>query len=64
MPDSDNLHLARRYLEAIERGGSDDSLAFFAPDVVQEEFPNRLTRRGYGGTLPPCGRRANAAARG
>jgi len=46
MPDSANLQLARRYLEAIERGESGDSLAFFAPDVVQEEFPNRLTPNG------------------
>jgi len=63
MPDSDNLQLARRYLEALERGESGDSLAFFAPDVVQEEFPNRLTPKGHGETLPPCGRRASAAAR-
>src|SRR4051812_27570240 len=44
--DSDNLTIARRYLESIESGEPGDSLAFFAPDVVQEEFPNRLTPQG------------------
>jgi len=44
--ESDNLAVARRYLEAIERGNPGDSLAFFAEDVVQEEFPNRLVPQG------------------
>jgi ketosteroid isomerase-like protein len=44
--DSDNLSVARRYLEAIESGEPGASLAFFAPGVVQEEFPNRLTPQG------------------
>jgi ketosteroid isomerase-like protein len=44
--ESDNLAVARRYLEAIERGDPGDSLAFFAEDVVQEEFPNRLLPQG------------------
>jgi ketosteroid isomerase-like protein len=45
--DVDNLALARRYLEAIERGETADVLAsFLAADVVQEELPNRLTPRG------------------
>src|SRR5262245_62135088 len=44
--ESDNLALARRYLEAIERGNPGDSLAFFAAEVVQEEFPNRLLPQG------------------
>ena len=44
---SDNLALARSYLEAIERGATGDELAdFFTDDVVQEEFPNRLTPQG------------------
>ena len=45
-----NLETARRYLAAIEgesaggaRGSAD---AFFAADVVQEEFPNRLVPTG------------------
>ena len=44
--ESDNLAVARRYLEAIERGNPGDCLAFFAEDVVQEEFPNRLVPQG------------------
>ena len=45
-PES-NLDTARRYLRAIERGADESELAaFFAPDVVQEEFPNRLVPAG------------------
>ncbi|MDP9120721.1 MAG: nuclear transport factor 2 family protein [Acidobacteriota bacterium] len=47
--DSDNLTLARRYLAAIERGTggeAGDALSFFAPEGVQEEFPNRLLPHG------------------
>jgi len=44
---SSNLAAARRYLEALERGAEGDELAaFFAPEVVQEEFPNRLVPAG------------------
>ena len=45
--DSKNLDLAKWYLGAIESGAAGDELAgFFAPDVVQEEFPNRLLPQG------------------
>jgi ketosteroid isomerase-like protein len=44
---TDNLAIARRYLEAIENGTEGGALAeFFAKDVVQEEFPNRLSPIG------------------
>jgi ketosteroid isomerase-like protein len=37
----------RRYLNAIEQGSTGAALAdFFAPEVVQEEFPNRLVVQG------------------
>lgn len=43
----DLLALARRYLAAIEAGATGaDLAAFFAADVVQEEFPNRLVPQG------------------
>ena len=45
----EHLELARRFLAAIEAGTTDpdvDALAFYAPDVVQEEFPNRLLPDG------------------
>ena len=43
----DNLTTARRYLEALENGAEGDALAeFFTTDVVQEEFPNRLSPIG------------------
>jgi ketosteroid isomerase-like protein len=44
---SPNQDLARRYLKAIEAGATGDTLAlFFDPDLVQEEFPNRLVPDG------------------
>ncbi len=41
---SANLEIARRYIQAIEQGAT--LAAFFAPDVVQEEFPNCLVPQG------------------
>ena len=47
MTTTDNLGIARRYLEALESGAEGDALAdFFTKDVVQEEFPNRLSPIG------------------
>jgi ketosteroid isomerase-like protein len=43
----ENLELARGYLAAIEAGATGDALAaFFAADVEQIEFPNRLVPTG------------------
>jgi ketosteroid isomerase-like protein len=42
-----NLAIIEQYLAAIEAGTTGDALAaFYAPDVVQEEFPNRLVPTG------------------
>jgi ketosteroid isomerase-like protein len=42
-----NLEIARKYLQALERGETGAALSsFFARDVVLEEFPNRLTPTG------------------
>lgn len=47
MTATDNLAIARRYLEALESGAEGSALAeFFTKDVVQEEFPNRLSPIG------------------
>jgi ketosteroid isomerase-like protein len=47
MATFDYLDLAKAYLRAIEDGATGDRLAsFFTPDVVQEEFPNRLLPQG------------------
>jgi ketosteroid isomerase-like protein len=44
---TDNLLAARQYLTAIQSGATGDQLArFFAPDVMQQEFPNRLNPEG------------------
>jgi len=43
----DNIEIARRYISTLSSGaGPDEMAAFFAPDVVQEEFPNRLMPQG------------------
>jgi ketosteroid isomerase-like protein len=42
-----NLEIARNYLRTLGRGETGAALSrFFAPDVVLEEFPNRLTPSG------------------
>lgn len=46
-PEYDIGFIAGEYLKAIEDGATGEDLArFFTPDVLQEEFPNRLTPRG------------------
>jgi len=40
-----NLETARRYLESVGQPNA-ETLAFFAEDVVQVEFPNRLVPEG------------------
>lgn len=43
----DLADLTRRYLAALEGGATGDALAaFYHPEVVQEEFPNRLVPTG------------------
>jgi ketosteroid isomerase-like protein len=47
MTTTDNLAIARRYLEALENGAEGRVLAeYFTKDVIQEEFPNRLAPIG------------------
>ena len=44
---TDLLHIVQQYLTAIEQGATGETLAeFFAPDLLQEEFPNRLLPDG------------------
>ena len=46
-PQHPHLTLVRDYLDAIEQEADETRLAgFFAPDVVQREFPNRLVEQG------------------
>jgi len=43
----ENIEIARRYLARLSDGADADEIAaFYAPDVVQEEFPNRLMPNG------------------
>jgi ketosteroid isomerase-like protein len=45
--EEQNLETVRAYFAAIERGVAADTLdTFYAPDVMQEEFPNRLMPNG------------------
>ncbi len=41
-----NLAAALAYLKALEDGRPQDAQAFFAPDIVQVEHPNRLKPNG------------------
>ncbi len=42
-----NLATARAYVAAVERGAGGDEIGrFLHPDVVAEEFPNRITPNG------------------
>ena len=60
--ETDNLALVRRYLAAVASGTTGDALAaFYAPEVVQEEFPNRLMAAGARRDLPAI---LDAAVRG
>ena len=44
---ADVRELTRQYFAALERGATGDSLAaFYDPEVIQEEFPNRLLPAG------------------
>ena len=57
-----NLRVVQEYLQAIERGAPFEEVgAFFAPDVVQREFPNQLVPQGATRGLQEL---AEAAARG
>jgi ketosteroid isomerase-like protein len=48
-----NLEQARRYIDALARGETGDALAaFFTPDAVVIEFPNRFTPAGARRELP------------
>lgn len=43
----DNYELTRRYFTVLEQGATGDALAsLYAPEVIQEEFPNRLLPNG------------------
>ncbi|MFT3806645.1 nuclear transport factor 2 family protein [Arenimonas sp.] len=45
--EASNLELVRAYLKALESAATGEALArFFADDVVQVEFPNRLNPNG------------------
>jgi ketosteroid isomerase-like protein len=41
-----NVATVERYYAAINAGAMDDAFACLAPEVVQEEFPNRLVNNG------------------
>jgi len=50
---ADHIEIAKRYVSRLSDGAGPDELdTFFAPDVVQEEFPNRLLPNGAVRDLP------------
>jgi ketosteroid isomerase-like protein len=47
MSEVTNLDIARHYVTRLSNGAGPEELeSFFSPDVVQEEFPNRLMPNG------------------
>lgn len=42
----DLIAIVKKYFAAIETGDPEANLQYFAPDVVQVEFPNRLVPNG------------------
>jgi ketosteroid isomerase-like protein len=47
MSNTDNLETAKLYLSRVAAGAGPEELdSFFCPDVIQEEFPNRLLPNG------------------
>jgi ketosteroid isomerase-like protein len=45
--EEENLATVREYFDTIRASGAPESLgAFYAPDVLQEEFPNRFLPNG------------------
>ena len=47
MGGAENIEIARQYVAALSAGAGPDEVArFYAADVVQEEFPNRLMPHG------------------
>src|SRR6476646_1266741 len=60
--EESNIRLVRDYYAAVQQGAADDALArFYAPDIVQEEFPNRFLPNGATRDLQAL---KEAAARG
>jgi len=52
VPDVSILEVGRKYLSRLSDGAEPEELeSFFAPDVVYEEFPNRLRPNGATGDL-------------
>ncbi|MEX2112417.1 MAG: nuclear transport factor 2 family protein [Pirellulales bacterium] len=52
-PSDQHLAVTRQYLQALERFAIGDELSrYFTPDVVQQEFPNRLAVQGMTRMLP------------
>jgi len=43
----ENIEMAKRYLQRLSEGATAEDLGMFlAPDIVQQEFPNRLLPNG------------------
>jgi ketosteroid isomerase-like protein len=52
VPAVNILEIAKQYLSRLSDGAGPEELdSFFAPDVIQEEFPNRLRPNGASGNL-------------
>ena len=66
--EATHIAIVRRYYDAVGRQATGDELAsFYAPDVIQEEFPNRFlpngTRRDLAGLKEAAERGKGVMAR-
>jgi len=64
MDTQELIERAKAFMRAVaSMAPAHEIEAFYAPDVVQEEFPNRLLPNGRCAISPPCGRQARRGAR-
>ena len=62
--DTESLHaLIAHYFDAINAGDSDKLFGFYDPNVVQEEFPNRLIPQGMTRNLAALGEAAQKGSK-
>lgn len=61
---SSNVSRTHEYLQVVASIGSFENVAaFYSPDVVVQEFPNRFAPRDASAAPPTCAPRMNRAGR-
>lgn len=61
---SSNVSRTHEYIHAVAlMGPFEDVAAFYDPQIVVQEFPNRIAPRGASGAAPTCGLRTSRDGR-